>query len=45
VSGYTDSAIVHHGVLDPGIALLSKPFTGQSLAQKVREVLQAAERT
>jgi|GEM_PF-3678416 len=39
MSGYTDDAIVHHGTLDPGVALLEKPFTGQSLTRKVREVL------
>ena len=39
MSGYTDEAIVHHGVLDPGIAFLHKPFSSESLGQKIREVL------
>jgi PAS domain S-box-containing protein len=39
ISGYTDSAIVHHGILDPGTALLLKPFRPDALAQKVREIL------
>ena len=39
MSGYTDDAIVRHGVLDPGIAFLAKPFTPAVLAAKVREVL------
>jgi two-component system cell cycle sensor histidine kinase/response regulator CckA len=39
MSGYTEDAIVHHGVLNPGIAFLHKPFTSETLAKKIREVL------
>ncbi|MGB7924342.1 MAG: ATP-binding protein [Pyrinomonadaceae bacterium] len=41
MSGYTDDAIAHHGVLDAGTAFLEKPFTARALAHKVREVLNA----
>jgi signal transduction histidine kinase/CheY-like chemotaxis protein len=44
MSGYTDDAIVHHGILEPGIALIQKPFTAETLTRKVREVLQAQEK-
>jgi len=39
MSGYTDDAIVRHGVLDAGMAFLSKPFSPDALAGKVRELL------
>ncbi|MGC1936617.1 MAG: ATP-binding protein, partial [Candidatus Acidiferrales bacterium] len=40
MSGYTDEAIVHHGILGRGSVLLQKPFTLNSLAIKVRETLE-----
>ncbi|MBI3046868.1 MAG: response regulator [Acidobacteria bacterium] len=39
MSGYADTAIVHHGVLDPGTHFLQKPFSPAELARKVRSVL------
>ena len=39
MSGYTDNAIVHHGILDSGIAYLQKPIVPETLARRVREVL------
>jgi PAS domain S-box-containing protein len=39
MSGYTEDAIARQGVLDPGTAFLEKPFTPNSLAKKVRELL------
>jgi len=41
MSGYTDEAIVQHGVLEPGLNFLQKPFSPGALALKVREVLDA----
>ena len=41
-TGYTRNAIVHNGMLDPGIALLAKPFALHDLAVKVRKVLDGA---
>jgi two-component system, cell cycle sensor histidine kinase and response regulator CckA len=39
MSGYTDDAIVHQGVLDEGANFIQKPFSPDSLAMKVREIL------
>jgi len=41
ISGYTDEAIVSHGVLAPGVSYLQKPFSPDTLARRVREVLDA----
>ena len=40
MSGYTEDAIVQHGVLKAGIAFLHKPFTSKTLGAKIREVLE-----
>jgi CheY-like chemotaxis protein len=42
MSGYTDDAIVHHGVLDHGIPFIQKPFTSEKILGKIREVLDSA---
>jgi two-component system cell cycle sensor histidine kinase/response regulator CckA len=39
VSGYTDDAIVHHGVVEPGVQFLQKPFPLATLARRIRELL------
>jgi DNA-binding response OmpR family regulator len=44
MSGYTDSFIAGHGVLEPGTHLLHKPFTEKVLIRKVREVLDSGKK-
>jgi PAS domain S-box-containing protein len=41
MSGYTDSAIVDHGILEPGVTFVQKPFATETLLRRVREVLDA----
>jgi PAS domain S-box-containing protein len=40
-SGYTNDAIVRHGMLEPGLAFIQKPFTPEGLLRKVRELIDA----
>jgi PAS domain S-box-containing protein len=41
MSGYPDGAIASHGMLEPGVSYLAKPFTTEAVVRKVREVLEA----
>ena len=42
MSGFTESAVMYHGVLDPGTEFIQKPFSPQALGLKVQEVLRKA---
>jgi response regulator RpfG family c-di-GMP phosphodiesterase len=44
MSGYTDRAIINHGILDSGIAYVQKPLAPELLARRVREVLDTPAR-
>ncbi len=45
VSGYTGETVVHHGMLDPGIDFIQKPFQARELLTKIREILSRHEIT
>jgi DNA-binding response OmpR family regulator len=42
ISGFADRAVVHHGMLSPGINYLQKPFPPSELARKVQEILRGS---
>lgn len=45
MSGYTENAALHHGIVEPGKAYLQKPFVPERLARRVREVLDRPNRS
>jgi hypothetical protein len=40
-TGYARNAIVHNGLVDPGVNLIAKPYTVQALSRKLRQVLES----
>jgi DNA-binding response OmpR family regulator len=44
MSGYTDEVISRHGVLDPGVDFIQKPFSPRALVSRVREVVDGSVR-
>lgn len=44
MTGFTKNAVVHNGVLDPGVHFLAKPFTLDELSRKLREILDATDK-
>jgi two-component system cell cycle sensor histidine kinase/response regulator CckA len=43
ISGYTEDAIAHHGVLESGVAFLEKPYSRQQLLDAVRQAIDAQD--